>query len=95
MNTEQIMALSRAYVMAIERRYFDEILTAKEALQNAITELVQGRDALKAEVKTLRDAATELAHQIDIGNFVDDHGHSAKMLSASIDLKKLLGGSAE
>jgi hypothetical protein len=34
-----------------------------------------------------------LLHQIDIGDFMDSHGHSAKMLSAVRDLMKLRGRS--
>ena len=35
-------------------------------------------------------AANALLHQIDIGTFFDEHGHSAKMLKATHDLMKSL-----
>jgi len=38
----------------------------------------------------LRTAANALLHQIDIGDFMDSHGHSAKMLKATHDLMALL-----
>ncbi len=38
----------------------------------------------------LRDAANALLHQIDIGDFVDPHGHSATMLMATHDLMRVL-----
>ena len=31
---------------------------------------------------SVREAAMALLHQIDIGDFVDSHGHEAKMLRA-------------
>lgn len=39
----------------------------------------------------LRAAANALLHQIDIGDFVDSNGHSAKMLKATHDLMRALG----
>ena len=45
---------------------------------------------LHAEIERLRAAANALLHQIDIGDFVDSHGHSAKMLKATNDLMALL-----
>ena len=38
----------------------------------------------------IRAAANALLHQIDIGDFVDSNGHSAKMLKATHDLMALL-----
>ena len=53
--------------------------------------VLQDRLAEKdAENKVLMVSANALVHQIYIGDFVDSHGHSAKMLSAAIDLKNLL-----
>jgi len=43
----------------------------------------------------LRTAANALLHQIDIGDFMDSHGHSAKMLKATHDLMALLTPNAE
>jgi hypothetical protein len=42
------------------------------------------------ELERLHTAANELLHQIDIGDFVDSHGHSAKMLKPVHDLMRLL-----
>jgi hypothetical protein len=42
------------------------------------------------EIRALRAAANALLHQIDIGDFTDSHGHSAKMLKATHDLMALL-----
>lgn len=39
----------------------------------------------------LTDDVNALLHQIDIGDFVDSNGHSAKMLKPVQDLMKLLG----
>ena len=38
----------------------------------------------------LRDAVNALLHQIEIGDFVDSNGHSAKMLKPVHDLMRLL-----
>ena len=46
--------------------------------------------ALRDEIRGLRAAANALLHQIDIGDFVDSHGHSAKMLKATHDLMAVL-----
>ena len=42
----------------------------------------------------LRDAVNALLHQIEIGDFVDSNGHSAKMLKPVHDLMRLLSESA-
>jgi hypothetical protein len=47
-------------------------------------------EALVAERDALRTGLSTLLHQIEINDFVDSHGHSAKMLSAVLDAKKLL-----
>lgn len=43
-------------------------------------------DELRASLAALKHAASALLHQIDIGDFVDSHGHSAKMLKPVHDL---------
>ena len=65
------------------------------ALQASIESL---REAIKREeAQTVEPVAADvvaavnaLLHQIDIGDFVDGHGHSAKMLKPVHDLMKLL-----
>ena len=42
----------------------------------------------------LRGAVNALLHQIDIGDFVDSNGHSAKMLKPVHDLMRLMSESA-
>ena len=42
------------------------------------------------DLMALRAAANALLHQIDIGDFVDSNGHSAKMLKATHDLMRML-----
>lgn len=42
----------------------------------------------------LRDAVNALLHQIEIGDFVDSNGHSAKMLKPVHDLMRLISESA-
>ena len=44
----------------------------------------------RIERDKLRTAVNALLHQIDIGDFVDSHGHSAKMLKATHDLMALM-----
>jgi len=60
-------------------RGLDEMLRAKDELDRCI-----------GEIRGLREAANALLHQIDIGDFVDSHGHSAKMLKATHDLMALM-----
>lgn len=47
-------------------------------------------DAPQAVPQPLTDAVNALLHQIDIGDFVDSNGHSAKMLKAVHDLMRLM-----
>ncbi|HMM72435.1 MAG TPA: hypothetical protein PKC22_09490 [Rhodocyclaceae bacterium] len=47
------------------------------------------------EIRGLREAVNALLHQIDIGDFVDSHGHSAKMLKATHDLMALMTPNAQ
>lgn len=58
-----------------EQQLANILRTTTEALQTVTAE----RDALRADVHAL-------LRQIDIGDFLDRHGHSAKMLSAVHDL---------
>ena len=53
-------------------------------------EIERDIDAAVEAVDALRAAANELLHQIDISDFTDSHGHSAKMLKAVHDLMLLL-----
>ncbi len=46
--------------------------------------------APQAVPQPLTDAVNALLHQIDIGDFVDSNGHSAKMLKAVHDLMRLM-----
>lgn len=56
-----------------------------------VTELEQPAPATpRVAGDALRDAVNALLHQIDIGDFVDSHGHSAKMLKPVHDLMRLL-----
>ena len=48
-------------------------------------------DCCAEDLITLRTAANALLHQIDIGDFTDSNGHSAKMLKATHDLMRVLG----
>ena len=43
------------------------------------------------DLRVLAAKANALLYQIDRGDFVDSHGHSAKTLKATIDLMDLLG----
>ena len=43
------------------------------------------------DLRVLAAKTNALLYQIDRGDFVDSHGHSAKMLKATIDLMDLLG----
>ena len=47
------------------------------------------------EIRGLREAVNALLHQVDIGDFVDSHGHSAKMLKATHDLMALMTPNAQ
>lgn len=49
-------------------------------------------DCCAEDLTALRAATNALLHQIDIGDFVDSHGHSAKMLKPAHDLMRTLGG---
>ena len=49
------------------------------------------RDAALAGLAELEPLVAALLHQIEISDFVDRHGHSAKMLCAVFDLKKIKG----
>lgn len=48
-------------------------------------------DCCAEDLFVLRTFVNALLHQIDIGDFVDSNGHSAKMLKPVHDLMKLLG----
>lgn len=50
--------------------------------------------AVPAVPDGLRDAVNALLHQIEIGDFVDSNGHSAKMLKPVHDLMRLISESA-
>ncbi len=50
--------------------------------------LVDKLEAAQAREKVLHSLSNELLHQIDINDFTDSHGHSAKMLKAVHDLMK-------
>ncbi len=68
-----------------------EALVADLDMQAGSIEVVQAANQrLAAERDTLRTGLSTLLHQIEINDFVDSHGHSAKMLSAVLDAKKLL-----
>lgn len=59
-------------------------------------ELVKRSDyeAAKARVERLEDVLRELARQIEIGTFVDQHGHKATMLKAYHDARTALADQA-
>ena len=52
-------------------------------------------DCCAEDLIELRASANALLHQIDIGDFVDSNGHSAKMLKATHDLMRALGSRME
>ena len=68
----------------------DELKLAYAECSRQKNELLTKHKQWAAENKVLMVSANALVHQIYIGDFVDSHGHSAKMLSAAIDLKNLL-----
>ena len=59
-------------------------------LQSEYDHLAKQLAERKKQLVMLRDAANALLHQIDIGDFVDSNGHSAKMLKATHDLMGLM-----
>lgn len=63
-----------------------ELVHRSAELTGAFHQLV----AYQAREQKLRDLTNALLRQIDIGTFVDDHGHSAKMLKATHDAMKFL-----
>lgn len=57
---------------------------------DSVIDLMREVATLKTERDAILRAANALIHQIDIGDFVDSHGHNAKMLKAVHDLLGLL-----
>jgi len=66
MNTEQIMSLSHAYVVAVERRDFALVESTKDALESAIEAMVQERDAKSEMLDEQVAFAIHIANQRDI-----------------------------
>ena len=65
-----------------------------ESCKIALRIRTEEHDCCAEDLIALRTAANALLHQIDIGDFVDSNGHSAKMLKPVHDLMKLLGKTA-
>lgn len=76
----------------ITQLYADENIAMAVKIHSAI-HVLETIEALTSEREEMRNASNALLHQIDIGDFMDSHGHSAKMLSAVHDLMKLTGAS--
>lgn len=67
------------------------IITERETqLSNMLSTTTEVLNMVSAERDELRAAVNVLLRQIDIGDFVDSHGHSAKMLQPVHKLMKLL-----
>ena len=70
--------------MAKPQEYLREIAPRIDSIyRGALTDAAERLDALES-------TANALLHQIDIGDFVDSNGHSAKMLKPVWDLMKLM-----
>lgn len=70
----------------------DEVESAKSTLRRMHQRKAdEAADAIE-DLISLCAKSNALLHQIDIGDFTDSHGHSAKMLKATHDLKRKLEG---
>lgn len=66
----------------------EKVSEVRAAVLSRIAELERELAAAQAREKVLHSLSNELLHQIDINDFTDSHGHSAKMLKAVHDLMK-------
>ncbi len=85
-NTELIDDLRSA--LELQETKIGELDAGRYADMARITELERELAAAQAREKVLRSLSNELLHQIDINDFTDSHGHSAKMLKAVHDVMK-------
>lgn len=70
--------------MAKPQEYLREIAPRIDSIyQGALTDAAERLEALES-------VANDLLRQIDIGDFVDSNGHSAKMLKPVWDLMQLM-----
>lgn len=81
-------ALRAAYPTV--RDWFTAQYTSMKVWRGRARRAEEENTKLKKEVERLRATANALLHQIDIGDFVDSHGHNAKMLKAVHDLMRAL-----
>lgn len=86
-NAEPLCAEAADRIAELEQQLARQRLQLEDyALSN-----IQDRQELaaaQAREKVLRSLSNELLHQIDINDFTDSHGHSAKMLKAVHDVMK-------
>lgn len=74
--------------------YADAVIAAARPTIDGFGGNLDSAFAAPAVPDGLRDAVNTLLHQIDIGDFVDSNGHSAKMLKPVHDLMRLMSESA-
>ncbi|WP_293373598.1 hypothetical protein [Nevskia sp.] len=68
----------------------NELLGQVRTLKAHLMIKSEEHDCCAQDMLKLKTATNALLHQIDIGDFVDSHGHSAKMLKPVHDLMRLL-----
>lgn len=85
-----ISMLRRGFVEISPNAGLDALRERERAASIALRIKDEEHNCCAQDLIALRAAANALLHQIDIGDFVDSNGHSAKMLKAVHDLMRVL-----
>jgi hypothetical protein len=80
----------RAQQAEDKARRLEDAFREKELAHIALRIKTEEHDCCADDLRVLATGTNALLHQIDIGDFVDSNGHSAKMLKPVHDLMKLL-----